>query len=104
MLIFLLGNLIPRHQELFYKNPVFAGVRLPEVKDAEAEPLESRYPKLPEAVIDQSQGFEHTGKARKNSSVSLALKWTEYQLTGCSFTSNNFIREKNHFYKNIDFW
>jgi cyclin-dependent kinase-like len=51
MLIFLLGNLIPRHQELFYKNPVFAGVRLPEVKDAEAEPLESRYPKLPEAVI-----------------------------------------------------
>ena len=28
-----------------------AGVRLPEVKDAEAEPLESRYPKLPEAVI-----------------------------------------------------
>ncbi|KAF3825101.1 hypothetical protein GH733_005735 [Mirounga leonina] len=45
-----LGNLIPRHQELFYKNPVFAGVRLPEIK--ETEPLERRYPKLSEVVID----------------------------------------------------
>lgn len=44
------GNLIPRHQELFYKNPAFAGVRLPEIK--EMEPLERRYPKLPEVVID----------------------------------------------------
>lgn len=44
------GNLIPRHQELFYKNPVFAGVRLPEIK--EIEPLERRYPKLSEVVID----------------------------------------------------
>ena len=54
-----LGNLIPRHQELFYKNPVFAGVRLPEVKDAEAEPLESRYPKLPEAVISLAKKCLH---------------------------------------------
>ncbi|XP_032618216.1 cyclin-dependent kinase-like 2 isoform X1 [Chelonoidis abingdonii] len=45
-----LGNLTPRHQELFYKNPLFAGVRLPEVK--EAEPLERRYPKLSAAVLD----------------------------------------------------
>lgn len=52
MLGFSLGNLIPRHQELFYKNPVFAGVRLPEIKDTETEPLESRYPKLPEVVIN----------------------------------------------------
>lgn len=44
------GNLIPRHQELFYKNPAFAGVRLPEIK--EMEPLERRYPKLSEVVID----------------------------------------------------
>ena len=44
------GNLIPRHQELFYKNPVFAGVRLPEIK--ETVPLERRYPKLSEVVID----------------------------------------------------
>ncbi|XP_065261338.1 cyclin-dependent kinase-like 2 [Emys orbicularis] len=45
-----LGNLTPRHQELFYKNPLFAGVRLPEVK--EAEPFERRYPKLSAAVLD----------------------------------------------------
>ncbi|XP_053115588.1 cyclin-dependent kinase-like 2 isoform X3 [Hemicordylus capensis] len=45
-----LGNLIPRHQELFYKNPLFAGVRLPEIK--EVEPLEKRYPKLSAAVIE----------------------------------------------------
>ncbi|EPY87224.1 hypothetical protein CB1_000260005 [Camelus ferus] len=45
-----LGNLIPRHQELFYKNPVFAGVRLPEIK--ETEPLERRYPKLSQVAID----------------------------------------------------
>ncbi|XP_052054538.1 cyclin-dependent kinase-like 2 isoform X3 [Apodemus sylvaticus] len=54
-----LGNLIPRHQELFYKNPVFAGVRLPEIKDTEAEPLESRYPKLPEVVISLAKKCLH---------------------------------------------
>ncbi|XP_069869324.1 cyclin-dependent kinase-like 2 isoform X1 [Dipodomys merriami] len=52
-----LGNLIPRHQELFYKNPVFAGGRLPEIK--ETEPLERRYPKLPEVVIDLTKKCLH---------------------------------------------
>ncbi|XP_006273774.2 cyclin-dependent kinase-like 2 [Alligator mississippiensis] len=45
-----LGNLTLRHQELFYKNPLFAGVRLPEVK--EVEPLARRYPKLSAAILD----------------------------------------------------
>ncbi|NXT05812.1 CDKL2 protein, partial [Prunella fulvescens] len=45
-----LGNLIPRHQELFYKNPLFAGMKLPEVKELES--LEKRYPKLPPAALD----------------------------------------------------
>ncbi|XP_005068207.1 cyclin-dependent kinase-like 2 isoform X1 [Mesocricetus auratus] len=54
-----LGNLIPRHQELFYKNPVFAGVRLPEIKDTETEPLENRYPKLPEVVINLAKKCLH---------------------------------------------
>ncbi|NXX44095.1 CDKL2 protein, partial [Tricholaema leucomelas] len=45
-----LGSLIPRHQELFYKNPLFSGMRLPEVKEAES--LDKRYPKLPAAVLD----------------------------------------------------
>ncbi|KAM6221792.1 cyclin-dependent kinase-like 2 [Rhynchocyon petersi] len=52
-----LGNLIPRHQELFYKNPVFAGVRLPEIK--ETVPLERRYPKLSEVVIDLAKKCLH---------------------------------------------
>nr|XP_012302352.1 cyclin-dependent kinase-like 2 isoform X1 [Aotus nancymaae] len=52
-----LGNLIPRHQELFYKNPVFAGVRLPEIK--ERVPLERRYPKLSEVVIDLAKKCLH---------------------------------------------
>nr|XP_023493723.1 cyclin-dependent kinase-like 2 [Equus caballus] len=52
-----LGNLIPRHQELFYKNPAFAGVRLPEIK--ETEPLERRYPKLSEVVIDLAKKCLH---------------------------------------------
>ncbi|XP_040411413.1 cyclin-dependent kinase-like 2 [Cygnus olor] len=45
-----LGNLILRHQELFYKNPHFAGMRLPEVKEAES--LDRRYPKLSAAVLN----------------------------------------------------
>ncbi|XP_006898520.1 PREDICTED: cyclin-dependent kinase-like 2 isoform X2 [Elephantulus edwardii] len=52
-----LGNLIPRHQELFYKNPVFAGVRLPEIK--ETVPLERRYPRLSEVVIDLAKKCLH---------------------------------------------
>lgn len=44
------GNLIPRHQELFCKNPLFAGMRLPEVKEAES--LDRRYPKLSASVLD----------------------------------------------------
>ncbi|NXC41611.1 CDKL2 protein, partial [Penelope pileata] len=45
-----LGNLIPRHQELFYKNPLFAGMRLPEVKEAQS--LDRRYPKLSASALD----------------------------------------------------
>ncbi|KAM3937420.1 cyclin-dependent kinase-like 2 isoform 2-T2 [Leptodactylus fuscus] len=44
------GNLTPRLQELFYKNPLFAGVTLPEIK--EVEPLEKRYPKLSSVILD----------------------------------------------------
>ncbi|NWV04190.1 CDKL2 protein, partial [Ptilonorhynchus violaceus] len=45
-----LGDLIPRQQELFYKNPLFAGMKLPEVMELES--LEKRYPKLPAAALD----------------------------------------------------
>ncbi|XP_055757213.1 cyclin-dependent kinase-like 2 [Salvelinus fontinalis] len=47
------GNLTPRHQELFYKNPVFSGVSLPEV--TETEPLLQRYPKLSTTATDLTQ-------------------------------------------------
>ncbi|NXR71475.1 CDKL2 protein, partial [Pycnonotus jocosus] len=45
-----LGNLIPRQQELFCKNPLFAGMKLPEVNELES--LEKRYPELPPAALD----------------------------------------------------
>lgn len=48
--LWIAGNLIPRHQELFYKNPLFAGVRLPEIK--EPEHLGKRYPRLSASVIE----------------------------------------------------
>ncbi|XP_030630810.1 cyclin-dependent kinase-like 2 [Chanos chanos] len=44
------GNLTPQHQELFYKNPVFTGVSLPE--PTEREPLEKRFPKLSSCETD----------------------------------------------------
>ncbi|XP_042169990.1 cyclin-dependent kinase-like 2 [Oncorhynchus tshawytscha] len=47
------GNLTPPHQELFYKNPVFSGVSLPEV--TETEPLQQRYPKLSTTARDLTQ-------------------------------------------------
>ncbi|XP_056659316.1 cyclin-dependent kinase-like 2 isoform X2 [Monodelphis domestica] len=48
-----LGNLIPRHQELFYQNPLFASVKLPEVEEQES--LESHCPKLSAVVIDMAK-------------------------------------------------
>uniref|UniRef100_A0A4W5LBQ8 Protein kinase domain-containing protein n=1 Tax=Hucho hucho TaxID=62062 RepID=A0A4W5LBQ8_9TELE len=44
------GNLTPHHQELFYKNPVFSGVSLPEV--TETEPIQQRYPTLSTTTTD----------------------------------------------------
>ncbi|XP_070544778.1 cyclin-dependent kinase-like 2 isoform X2 [Ptychodera flava] len=38
------GNLIPKHREIFHKNPLFVGMRLPEVR--QLEPLEKRLPKV----------------------------------------------------------
>ncbi|TFK04160.1 synaptotagmin-14 [Platysternon megacephalum] len=64
-----LGNLTPRHQELFYKNPLFAGVRLPEVK--EAEPLERRYPKLSAAVLDLAKKCLQIDPDKRPSSADL---------------------------------
>ncbi|XP_078411901.1 cyclin-dependent kinase-like 2 [Cetorhinus maximus] len=45
-----LGNLTPRHQELFYKNPLFIGLHLPTIKEIEL--LQNRYPEIPVLVLD----------------------------------------------------
>jgi len=44
------GNLCPRHREIFQRNPLFAGMRLPDVRDV--EPLEKRFPKFSPEVLD----------------------------------------------------
>ncbi|XP_016340329.1 cyclin-dependent kinase-like 2 isoform X1 [Sinocyclocheilus anshuiensis] len=47
------GHLTPRHREVFYRNPVFMGVCLPE--PAERNPLESRSLRLSGLVLDLAQ-------------------------------------------------
>ena len=38
-----------RHREIFHRNPLFMGMRIPEVKEAES--LEKRYPRIfPDAM------------------------------------------------------
>jgi len=44
------GHLIARHREVFSRNPLFIGMRLPEAR--ELEPLERRYPRLSPAAMD----------------------------------------------------
>ena len=49
--VIFLGNLIPRHREIFYKNPLFVGMKLPEVKSI--DPFADRMPpKCSKDVID----------------------------------------------------
>ena len=47
---FVVGNLSQRHREIFHRNPLFLGMRLPEVKDF--DPLERRYPKITPTALD----------------------------------------------------
>ncbi|KAM6949244.1 cyclin-dependent kinase-like 1 [Aplochiton taeniatus] len=47
------GNLTARHQEVFYKNPVFSGIKLPDMKIK--EPLEQRCPRLTSTALDLTQ-------------------------------------------------
>ena len=48
--IIMTGHLIARHREIFSRNPLFIGMRLPEAR--ELEPLERRYPRLTPAAMD----------------------------------------------------
>uniref|UniRef100_A0A8C2XC49 mitogen-activated protein kinase n=1 Tax=Cyclopterus lumpus TaxID=8103 RepID=A0A8C2XC49_CYCLU len=47
------GNLTAHHQELFYRNPVFSGVRLPEYSCRVR--LEQRFPVIAPAALDLAQ-------------------------------------------------
>ena len=44
------GNLIAKHREIFSRNPLFLGMRMPEARDL--QPLERRYPRLSQAAMD----------------------------------------------------
>eukprot|EP00117_Sycon_ciliatum_P033750 scpid26291/ scgid4324/ Cyclin-dependent kinase-like 2; Serine/threonine-protein kinase KKIAMRE len=54
LIIKCLGNLTSRHREIFNRNAIFAGMRLPEVRAL--EPLERRYPRLPIPMLDLMKG------------------------------------------------
>ncbi|XP_027893379.1 cyclin-dependent kinase-like 2 isoform X1 [Xiphophorus couchianus] len=47
------GNLTAHHQELFYRNPVFSGVKLPEC--SKIVPLQQRFSKVPPTALDLAQ-------------------------------------------------
>ncbi|XP_072112626.1 cyclin-dependent kinase-like 4 isoform X5 [Mobula birostris] len=72
LIIRCLGNLTPRHQELFYKNPLFAGLRLPII--TETKLLEERYPKIPLMVIDLVKVEDAEPKSRDGKPDSKALR------------------------------
>ncbi|XP_072112630.1 cyclin-dependent kinase-like 2 isoform X8 [Mobula birostris] len=69
LIIRCLGNLTPRHQELFYKNPLFAGLRLPII--TETKLLEERYPKIPLMVIDLVKKCLHIDPNKRSSCTEL---------------------------------
>ena len=46
----MIGNLTNRHKEIFQKNPLFVGMKLPEVK--EVEPFEKRFHRVSAAAMD----------------------------------------------------
>jgi len=58
-----LGNLTARHREIFHRNPLFMGMRIPEVKEAES--LEKRYPRIfPDAMNIIKKSLELDGNNR----------------------------------------
>ena len=49
-LLLCVGSLIAKHREVFSRNPLFVGVRLPEAR--ELDPIERRYPRLSGPTMD----------------------------------------------------
>ncbi|KAI4793003.1 hypothetical protein KUCAC02_032994 [Chaenocephalus aceratus] len=57
------GNLTAHHQELFYRNPGFSGVRLPE--HSGRVPLDQRFPTIPPTALDLAQSCLHMDPERR---------------------------------------
>lgn len=47
---FFIGNLTARHKEVFLRNPLFVGMRIPEVK--ETVPLEKKFNRISSNALD----------------------------------------------------
>ena len=45
-----IGNLIGHHRDIFRRNPLFIGMRLPEAREVES--LDRRYPQLSHSAMD----------------------------------------------------
>lgn len=52
-IVLVVGNLMTHHQELFHRNPVFSGVKLPECSGSVS--LQQRFPTIPAAGINLAQ-------------------------------------------------
>uniref|UniRef100_A0A3P8V944 Cyclin-dependent kinase-like 2 n=1 Tax=Cynoglossus semilaevis TaxID=244447 RepID=A0A3P8V944_CYNSE len=93
------GNLIARHQELFYRNPVFSGIKLPEGRDQQQ--LHQRFPSIT-CIFDVPA--ENTSNLQRN----ITCLIPSYLLSKCSellghslFTEDSFhIRYSSLVYGN----
>jgi len=55
--IVVIGNLTARHREIFRRNDLFVGMRLPEAR--ELDPLEKRYPRCAAIIMDIIKVLKH---------------------------------------------
>lgn len=49
-ILYFVGNLTQRHKEVFLRNPLFVGMRLPEVR--ETVPLEKKFNRISSNALD----------------------------------------------------
>lgn len=74
-----MGNLTERHREIFLRNPLYVGMKLPEVK--EVEPFDKRFHKVSSAAIDV---------------MKLSLKMNQHDRPECSqLLRHDFFKKDN---------
>ena len=87
------GNLCPRHRDIFHRNPLFAGMRLPDVR--QVEPLSRRFIKYSREVINIMQVTNHP-PCRVCFNVDCCDSLTKAALpVFCNRKSNNFADFSN---------